>query len=940
MSCLSHSQHLSLQCLQNKTIIYYSTLCCLSLKHISCIGIAAVVLLMPLNIFAWSVMEKYQKIQMEQKDIRVNLVNEILNAIKVLKLYAWEKSFIDQISEIRLKEVSALRTFQYIEGTQYLMWNTAPVLLALVSFAAFVLVDPVNNILDAQTAFVSLTLFNTLREPLFMLPFGIVNIIQGMVSIKRINKYLNAEEIDPETVAHEEQKNPIVCKDATLTWDLTAEKNTLTNLTFSIKEGSLVAEVGSVGTGKSSLLSGILGEMYKVHGTINTFGTIAYVSQQAWIRNATVHNNILFNKPYSKKLYEKVIENCALETDLAMLTNGDLTEIGEKGINLSGGQKQRINLARAVYSNRDIYLFDDPLSAVDAHVGKHLFEKVIGPQGMLQNKTRVLVTHGIGFLPQVDVILVMKDGKISEMGSYESLIDKKGDFSDFMHDQMQKQEDLNNESDTEHSRIIEKKPANEFKRTMSSMSSETEYTGIVSKRRSDEGAANLIEDEYVETESVDIGIYSYYFKSAGLKYGLLSVLAYLLFHGSLIGANFWLAIWADDESSTYDASVRNKYLIVYAVLGATQSIFVFLAVISLTIASINASIKLHDEMLKNVLRSPMAFFDTTPLGRIVNRFSKDIDEVDIMLPMHVKDVIYQFLAVMGVILVISIIQPIIITAIVPLVLIFLLVQSFYLKTSRQLKRLMSINRSPINSHLDETLSGAATIRAFGFQDNFEKENEDYIDRKQMSQYPEIISNTWLFLRLQVIGNLLIILAALTTVINRDTVDSGLAGLVLTYALTCQIDIYMLVRFTADLEKSIVSVERIKEYQETPQEAATETNFDPDFTWPSQGMIKFESYSARYRPGLDLVISDISCEIKSMEKIGIVGRTGAGKSSVTLSLFRIIEAANGGITIDGIDISQLGLTKLRSGLTIIPQDPVLFSGTLRFNLDPFNKHSDR
>ena len=886
-------------------------------------------------------MEKYQKIQMNQKDIRVNLVNEILNAIKVLKLYAWEKSFIDQISEIRLKEVSALRTFQYIEGTQYLMWNTAPVLLALVSFAAFVLVDPVNNILDAQTAFVSLTLFNTLRERLFMLPFGIVNLIQGMVSIKRINKYLNAEEIDPETVTHEEQKDPIVLKDASLTWDLTAEKNTLTNLTFNIKEGSLVAVVGSVGTGKSSLLSGLLGEMYKVHGTINTFGTIAYVSQQAWIRNATVQNNILFNKPYSKKLYEKVIENCALETDLAMLTNGDSTEIGEKGINLSGGQKQRINLARAVYSNRDIYLFDDPLSAVDAHVGKHLFEKVIGPQGMLQKKTRVLVTHGIGFLPQVDVILVMKDGKISEMGSYESLIDKKGDFSDFMRDQMQKQEDINDESDTEHSKIIaKKKTANEYQRTMSSISSETEYTGILSKRKNEEGADNLIEDEYVETESVDIGIYSYYFKSAGLKYGLLSVLAYLFFHGSLIGANFWLAIWADDESSTYDASVRNKYLIVYAVLGASQSIFVFLAVISLTIASINASIKLHDEMLKNVLRSPMAFFDTTPLGRIVNRFSKDIDEVDIMLPMHVKDVIYQFLAVMGVILVISIIQPIIITAIVPLVLVFLLVQSFYLKTSRQLKRLMSINRSPINSHLDETLSGAATIRAFGFQDNFEKENEDYIDQKQMSQYPEIISNTWLFLRLQVIGNLLIILAALTTVINRDTVDSGLAGLVLTYALTCQIDIYMLVRFTADLEKSIVSVERIKEYQETPQEAATESNFDPDFTWPSQGIIKFESFSARYRPGLDLVISDINCEIKSKEKIGIVGRTGAGKSSVTLSLFRIIEAANGGITIDGIDISQLGLTKLRSGLTIIPQDPVLFSGTLRFNLDPFNKHSDR
>jgi len=311
-----------------------------------------------------------------------------------------------------------------------------------------------------------------------------------------------------------------------------------------------------------------------------------------------------------------------------------------------------------------------------------------------------------------------------------------------------------------------------------------------------------------------------------------------------------------------------------------------------------------------------------------------------MLPMHFKDVLNQFFNVLGVVFVLSFVSPAILIAIVPLSGFFILVQNFYLRTSRQLKRLISINRSPINSHLDDTLSGAATIRAFGFQDQFEDENEAKLEELQKSQYPEIISNSWLFLRLQVIGNLLIILTSLITVITRDTIEPGLVGLSLSYALTCQLDIYMLVRFCADMEKSIVSVERIKEYQETPQEAPSTTYQDPDETWPESGNVCFENYSTRYRPGLELVLNDISCNILGGEKIGIVGRTGAGKSSITLSLFRIIEAASGRIKIDNVDIAQIGLTRLRSGLTIIPQDPVIFSGTLRSNLDPFNQHSDR
>ena len=929
--------------------------------------------MLPLNGIAWNIMETYQQKQMEQKDIRVNLVNEILNGIKVLKLYAWEASFSEEISKIRNKEVTFLKNFQYLEGTQFLMWNCAPFIVAISSFTSYILLDPVNNVLDAKTAFVSLTLFNTLKEPLVMLPFGIVNIIQGGVSIRRINKFLNADEVDPCGVTHDVKEDPITVDNASLTWGTKLDKEILKNLSFKVKPGSLVGIVGQVGAGKSSILSALLGEMTKTRGNINTCGEIAYVSQQAWMRNMTLKNNILFGKTLSNRLYSKVIENCALTDDLAMLPNDDQTEIGEKGINLSGGQKQRINLARAVYSNRDIYLLDDPLSAVDAHVGKHLFENVIGPKGMLNKKTRILVTHGIGFLPEMDLILVVKDGRIAEMGKYESLINQKGEFSDFILDQLQQNEDFDVGTDTEQlwkdlessqgkEEIIKKNIQSSAKRrrpkthslgSISQVSTDDEnprstFTNILiaDNKSSDETvykklpAKDLIDEEYVEIKSVKIDIYSYYIKSAGISLMILSVVAYFFFQICTVGANIWLSVWSSDVEATDDFGVRNKYLIGYGIIGLLQSVFIFAAIILLTFATINASILLHNQMLLRILKSPMSFFDTTPTGRIVNRFSKDIDEVDIMLPMHFKDVLNQFFNVLGVVFVLSFVSPAILIAIVPLSGFFILVQNFYLRTSRQLKRLISINRSPINSHLDDTLSGAATIRAFGFQDQFEDENEAKLEELQKSQYPEIISNSWLFLRLQVIGNLLIILTSLITVITRDTIEPGLVGLSLSYALTCQLDIYMLVRFCADMEKSIVSVERIKEYQETPQEAPSTTYQDPDETWPESGNVCFENYSTRYRPGLELVLNDISCNILGGEKIGIVGRTGAGKSSITLSLFRIIEAASGRIKIDNVDIAQIGLTRLRSGLTIIPQDPVIFSGTLRSNLDPFNQHSDR
>jgi ABC-type multidrug transport system fused ATPase/permease subunit len=322
----------------------------------------------------------------------------------------------------------------------------------------------------------------------------------------------------------------------------------------------------------------------------------------------------------------------------------------------------------------------------------------------------------------------------------------------------------------------------------------------------------MIEEEFSETTSVQLSVYFYYLKSMGLGLAGLGFTFYVLFESAYVSENFWLSTWSDDPAASLEPEVRNFYMIGYGLLGGLETAFIFMAVVSLTIASNRASVKLHEELLSHILHSPMAFFDTTPTGRIVNRFSKDTDEADLMLPLYIKDFTMQAMNVSGVGIVLSIVSPIMIVVLLILVCLLSMVQKLYVKTSRQLKRLLSVSRSPINSHLEETLAGLSTIRAFGLQQAFEAENEVKIDALQMARYPEIISNCWLFLRLQFVGMFMIVAVALVAVLGRDIIDPGSVGLSLSDAIICQLDLFMLVRLTGDVEKAIVSVERIKEYQ--------------------------------------------------------------------------------------------------------------------------------
>ncbi|XP_066507559.1 canalicular multispecific organic anion transporter 1 [Hoplias malabaricus] len=936
-------------------------------------GLLVMVLMVPINGFLATKSKVFQMKNMKLKDKRMKIMNEILNGIKILKLYAWEPSFEAQVQCIREQELKVMRTFAYLSSVSTFIFSCAPALVSLVTFAVFVSVSP-DNILDAKKAFTSISLFNILRFPLGMLPMLISAMVQTAVSKKRLEKFLGGEDLDVMAVQRDSScSSAVSVRRGTFAWGSDADP-TLRNVSLDINPGRLVAVVGAVGSGKSSLMSALLGEMHRLSGSINIKGKVAYVPQQAWIQNATLKDNILFGSDLNEQRFQRVVEACALKPDLELLPGGDQTEIGEKGINLSGGQKQRVSLARAAYSSADVYLLDDPLSAVDSHVGKHLFERVIGPKGLLKDKTRILVTHGISFLPHVDEIVVLVDGVVSEVGSYSSLRASRGAFSEFLdtyaQEESEKSEDhKDSASDTEQMDIVPEGQEPQADSPLEDVVSVTlkrenslrhsqrhahrngsltvrRSSSARSKRVSDETkrGQRLIEKEAMETGKVKLSVYLQYLRSMGWVYATTFVVVYFLQNVAFIGQNLWLSAWTNDSEtypngSDYPAHIRDMRIGVFGALGIAQGFLVFVGTLLLADGAIRASRTLHSRLLSNILRAPMLFFDTTPSGRVVNRFAKDIFTVDEMIPMSFRSWVMCLLGVLGTLFVICLATPFFIIVILPLGVIYFFVQRFYVSTSRQLRRLDSVSRSPIYSHFGETVSGLSVIRAYGHQDRFLQRNRATIDENLKSIYPWIVSNRWLAIRLEFLGNLVVFFAALLAVISRETLPSSMVGLSISYALNVTQTLNWLVRMTSDLETNIVAVERVSEYAEISNEAEWVTDDRPPGDWPSEGKIRFEKYKVRYRPELELVLHGITCDIETTEKIGIVGRTGAGKSSLTNCLFRIIEAAEGRILIDGVDIASMGLHDLRSRLTIIPQDPVLFSGTLRMNLDPFGKVSD-
>mmetsp|Transcript_3016 Transcript_3016/g.5269 ORF Transcript_3016/g.5269 Transcript_3016/m.5269 type:complete len:1430 (+) Transcript_3016:168-4457(+) len=711
-----------------------------------------------------------------------------------------------------------------------------------------------------------------------------------------------------------------------------------------VAPGELLGVVGQVGSGKSSLASLLLGEMTRVEGRVALRGSVAYVAQSAWIVNATLRRNVTMGRPFDREWYDKVLAACALGPDLAMLPAGDATEIGEKGINLSGGQKQRVALARAAYADADLYVLDDPLSAVDAHVGRHLFDQLIG--GLLRGKTRVLCTNQLHFLPQTDKIVVLKEGKITEQGSYQKLISNKGEFSVLMETFEGKEEEENEEKGATAAAAGE--PAEGGAAAGAAAGAAPAGTVVGKAPSKDAKDGTLVVAEGKGEGSVKLQVFKTYLVdgTGGWTLPVLLFAMAILTQASSNCYEWWLSFWTGRYMEDEDEVDRNKYfyMLVYFGLAAATVGLTFMRGLAFALQGVACSRHLHAVLTDGIIRAPAAFFDTTPIGRVLNRFSKDMDNIDLSLPRNLPQFMIMLLQLVGTVATICMVLPWFALPIVPIMGVYYLVQKRYRPVSRDLQRLESVSRSPIFAQFSETLQGVATVRAFDLQAAFVGENERRLDESNKSFYLMHVCNRWLQLRLELLGGAIMLSSALLLAASRSTswiaVNAGAAGLVLTYTQQITGGLNWTVRMGCETESRITSAERIKEYGDLEHEAQeVNEEYRPPANWPSAGALEFRNLSMRYRPGLDLVLREVNLSFRGGEKVGVAGRTGSGKSSLMVALFRLAEPAAGAVFLDGLDCSRLGLRDLRRALSIIPQDPVMFHGSLRDNLDPFHQYDD-
>ncbi|KAK9451809.1 P-loop containing nucleoside triphosphate hydrolase protein [Limtongia smithiae] len=928
-------------------------------------GVFVMIVMIPTNGYIARKQRALQKAQMKTKDQRTRLTTEILTNIKSVKLYGWEKPYMDKLSHVRNDlELENLKVMGIFSAVSSFLWACAPFLVSCSTFGLFVLTSGIP--LSTDIVFPALSLFNLLTFPLAMFPQAITQLVESSVAAGRLQKFLLASELQDNAVQRKDAvtevgEETVDIRNGTFLWDEHGNHApALSKINFSAKKGELACIVGRVGSGKSAFMQAILGDLFKKSGEVTVHGRIAYAAQSPWIMNATVKDNITFGSRFQAEFYEKTIYACALKEDFLALPDGDETIVGEKGISLSGGQKARLSLARAVYARADVYVLDDPLSAVDQHVGRHLIDNVLGPDGLLATKTRILATNAITVLTQASNITMLRQGEIVEQGPYKDVIAAESEIYTLIKE-FGKKPAANVEEETvvippsseevaieevEDFDSSEEEGLDKLARTTSRITLRRASTASIRRPRLvDEEAQKRSRQtkEHSEQGQVKWSVYKEYAKAANL-FGVVLFMALLIAsQGISVLGNVWLEHWSEINTEAGDNPHVGMYLGVYLFFGVFASaLTVCYTLVLFIFCTIQAARTLHNRMAESVVRSPMSFFDTTPIGRIINRFTTDIYRIDEVLTRVFSMFFNNTIRVGFTLLVISTTTPAFVVLIIPLAVLYLYFQRYYLRTSRELKRLDSVSRSPIYAHFQESLSGLSTIRAFRQIDRFNNVNEYYVDYNLRAYFPSISANRWLSVRLELIGSMIIFAAAGLSIVTVSSgrVRAGLVGLAMSYALQITQSLSWIVRMTVEVEVNTVSVERVLEYSKLPSEAPMIVpNHRPPASWPTAGELIFDHYSTRYRAGLDLVLKDISLHIKPREKVGIVGRTGAGKSSLTLALFRMIEPVDGHIDIDNVDTSVIGLSDLRHRLAIIPQDSQAFEGTIRDNLDPSHAHDD-
>ncbi|KAL8122788.1 ABC transporter C family member 8-like isoform X1 [Apium graveolens] len=886
-----------------------------------------------LNVPFAKILQKCQMQFMIAQDQRLRSTSEILNNIKIIKLQSWEEKFKNLIESYRDNEFKWLSESQFKKVYGTVLYWMSPTIVSSVVFmsCAFFKSAPFN----AGTVFTVLAVLRTMAEPVRMIPEALSMLIQIKVSFDRINSFLLDDELIRNENARNSQDSEISTRilNGDFSWDPESGVHTLQDINFEVKQGKKCAVCGPVGAGKSSLLCALLGEISKNSGTVDVIGSVAYVSQGAWIQSGTIRDNILSGQPMVKTKYEEAIRVCALDKDIDSFDYGDLTEIGQRGLNMSGGQKQRIQLCRAVYSDADIYLLDDPFSAVDAHTAATLFKDCV--MAALEKKTVILVTHQVEFLTLVDDILVMECGRITQSGNYKELL-KAGTAFELL---------VNAHKNAITGLGPSDRKTNNFEHGMGLMDGLKESnSGYLSKGNSEAEISmkclpgvQLTEDEEKETGNVGWKPFmDYILISKGTSFMCYTILSQIGFVALQASASIWLAFGVQVPKISIFMLIG-----VYTALSTLSSFFVYLRSLFSALLGLKASKAFFSSFTDSIFSAPMLFFDSTPVGRVLTRASSDLSTLDFDIPFSFCFVLaggIELFTTIGIMA--SVTWQVLIVGIVATVSTKYL-QGYYQPSARELMRINGTTKAPVMSYAGETALGVATIRAFNMEERFFNNYLKLVDTDASTFLYSNATLEWLILRTEALQNMTLFTAAFLIVyLPSGYVAPGLVGLSLSYALALTSSQVFLIRWYCNLSNYIISVERIKQFMNIPPEPpAIIENNRPPASWPSKGEIKLQELKVKYRPNSPLVLKGITCTFKEGTRVGIVGRTGSGKTTLITALFRLVEPYSGKIIIDGTDICSIGLKDLRMKLSVIPQEPTLFKGSIRTNLDPLGLYSD-
>ncbi|CAH0557787.1 unnamed protein product [Brassicogethes aeneus] len=849
-------------------------------------------------------------------DERVRLMNEIITGIQVIKMYAWEKSFARLVQASRLAEMKYIRRKSMLQATSVslnLIMNRFAIYLCVITYVLF------GNSPDHQYVFVCTSFYGMLQSCLTnSLPKAITQMAEFRVSIKRLNKFLMLEEIHYKDTISKNKDIGVYIQGMSAKWAESSPDNVLNNIDFRVKSKELIGIIGPVGCGKTTLLNVILQEIIPSKGTIDISGQISYSSQEPWLFGSTVRQNILFGLNYDEKKYIKVIRACALERDLSLFQYGDKTLVGERGVILSGGQRARINLARAVYKDADIYLLDDPLSAVDTHVGRQLFDDCI--KGYLQNKCVVLITHQLQYLRSVDKIYLLENGNVTISGTYEDLQKSDIKFTDML-------------IDSKEDESVEK--------------NDREVTKYINNNTKEEKQVK----EHMEKGSIKTTVYKTYISSGGGYCKWFTIIALFFICMFTIGVfDYFITFWVNLEqfknmnhtsNFTFNDTIFSEEIcmIIYSILLVLLILVIVTRTISFYRFCNSASSNMHNLMFKNVVHATMRFFNTNPSGRILNRFSKDINVADETIPLSAIETFQSGLQVLGASILITSLNTWILIPTILMFTLFYFLRRIFIKSSRMIKRIEGTTRSPVFTHFSASIQGLTTIRAFRAEDILQKEFDNFQNIHSAAHYMFMTGTRTFGIWLDLICAFYVGFVTLNIFFIENETYGGNVGLTITQALSMCGKFQWGLRQWSQLENHMTSIERISEYIETKteQDGLGKVRDVPKL-WPDRGTIKFDGVYFRYSESEPYVLKGVNLEIRSEEKIGIVGRTGAGKSSLIFLLFKLAKF-EGSVFIDNIDSNEISLVNLRSKISIIPQEPVLFSGTLRKNLDPFEDYND-